>query len=29
MKLNPADNADVYERYMAGTVNGDMISWPR
>jgi cell filamentation protein len=24
MNLNPADNADVYERYMAGTVNGDM-----
>ncbi|MCL2009894.1 MAG: Fic family protein [Synergistaceae bacterium] len=23
LNLNPADNADVYERYMAGTVDGD------
>jgi cell filamentation protein len=24
LHLNPPDNADVYERYMAGTVNGDI-----
>ena len=24
LDLNPPDNADVYERYMAGTINGDV-----
>jgi cell filamentation protein len=24
LNLNPPDNADVYERYMAGTINGDV-----
>jgi cell filamentation protein len=24
LNLNPPDNADIYERYMAGTVNGDV-----
>ena len=24
LNLNPADNADVYERYMSGTINGDV-----
>ncbi len=24
LNLNPPDNADIYERYMAGTINGDV-----
>jgi cell filamentation protein len=24
LNLNPADNADVYERYMSGTIDGDI-----
>ncbi len=24
LNLNPPDNAYVYERYMAGTINGDV-----
>ncbi|MDR1385905.1 MAG: Fic family protein [Planctomycetaceae bacterium] len=24
IRLNPPDNADVYERYMSGTINGDV-----
>ena len=24
LDLNPPDNADIYERYMAGTINGDV-----
>ena len=24
LALNPPDNAEVYERYMAGTINGDI-----
>jgi cell filamentation protein len=24
LNLNPADNADVYERYMSGTIDGDV-----
>ena len=29
LNLNPPDNVDVYERYMAGTINGDVGSLAR
>jgi cell filamentation protein len=24
ININPPDNADIYERYMSGTINGDI-----